>query len=386
MTFPTLSQLFPLGDLDPALAKTYFQNWLQATLDRFGDGSSAEVVRANQGISSPVIRNIVRNGSFKMNTRVTMPSTDNGFGVDGWRLLLEAANAAALTRDSTNTPPGAQYAMVLTVGAGNNNKFGLCQLIPSFDSIEHRGMAISVVVPLMATAGLTNGTGKIRIGIAEFTGTADAVSGDPISSWGAEGTNPTLAASWAWRNTPAAIAVGTTWAEYVVENVSIGATANNLALVIWCDEKSTTQTTDILRIGGAITMARGSKAPMSQAAAKADEEARCLPHAEKSYDDAQAPAAVATAGAVTRVAPSTAVLDGHVVYKTRKFNASAPTVYSPATGASGQIRDVSAGSDSSLTVNGTYVGQTGFYWNKTAAPVSSNGYAFQWFYTDGIFG
>jgi len=203
---------------------------------------------------------IARNGSFAVAERA-MPTTDNSYCLDGWRLLLEAANAATVAQDAADVPIGAGYAAVLTVGSGNNNKFGLWSPIENKNMLRLRGSVCSLRVPLKATAGLTNGTGKIRIGIAQFTGTADAVSGDPVSSWGAEGTNPTLATNWSFANTPAAISVTTSWADYVVENVSISGSATNIAIFVWSDDKTNTQTTDILRIGGYVTLARGAVAP-----------------------------------------------------------------------------------------------------------------------------
>lgn len=228
-------------------------------------------------ISTPYTRNIVRNGSFAVAQR-TMPTTDNAFAHDGWRLLLGAANAAVPTQDTATVPTGAGYAAVLTVGAGNNNKFGLFQPIPNKDMLCTRGGVVSIRVPLAATAGLTNGTGKIRIGIMQWTGTADAITADPISAWNAEGTNPTLIANWAFANTPAALSVGTTFSDFLVENVSIAANATNLGVLIWCDETSTTTTTDILRIGGYVTMGMGETAPLPQVADYFDELRRCTPH------------------------------------------------------------------------------------------------------------
>lgn len=203
---------------------------------------------------------IARNGSFAVAERA-MPTTDNSYCLDGWRLLLEAANAATVAQDTADVPTGAGYAAKLTVGSGNNNKFGLWSPIENKNMLRLRGSVCSIRVPLKATAGLTNGTGKIRIGIAQFTGTADSISGDPISSWGAEGTNPTLATNWSFANTPAAISVTTSWVDYVVENVSISASATNIAIFIWSDDKTNTQTTDILRIGGYVTLAKGAVAP-----------------------------------------------------------------------------------------------------------------------------
>jgi hypothetical protein len=189
--------------------------------------------------------------------------------------LLGAANAAVWTRDTADVPTGAGYASVLTVGSGNNNKFGILQMWPNEDVLKLRGQAISVRVPLKATAGLTNGTGKIRIGIVQFTGTANAVTGDPISAWGAEGTNPTLAASWAFANTPAALSVTTSWADYTVENVSISASATNVGVFIWSDDTTNTQNTDVLRIGGYLTATLGAKAPLAQVDDYLSELLRC---------------------------------------------------------------------------------------------------------------
>lgn len=233
---------------------------------------------------------LARNGSFAVNHRVTMPTTDNGFCVDGWRLLLEAANAATITQDTADVPSGAAFALKLTVGSGNNNKFGICSSIESRDVKPLRGGVVSLRVPLKATAGLTDGAGKIRIGIAEYTGTADTSSGDPISSWGAEGTNPTLNTGWAFINTPAAIAVTTSWADYLVENVSVGASANNLTLIIWSDDKTNTQTTDILRIGGYLTLAKGATAPEAVVLPHSMERLRAARHVFSTFKEGDAPA------------------------------------------------------------------------------------------------
>lgn len=214
--------------------------------------------------SNVATRNYARNGSFAVNQRVTLPTADNTYGLDGWRLMLGAANAATWTRDTTDVPVGAGYATVLTVGSGANNKFGIFSPLLNADILVFRGQNASLRVGLKATAGLTNGSGKIRIGVMQWTGTADAVSADPVSAWNAEGTNPTLIAGWAFANTPAALSVTTSWADYLVENVAISSTATNLGLFIWCDETSTTTTTDILRIAGNITFGLGAKAPLAQ--------------------------------------------------------------------------------------------------------------------------
>lgn len=208
-------------------------------------------------------KNYLINGSFAICQRTqsfSMPTTDNAYTIDRWRLLLGTASAATIAQDTADVPVGAGYAAKLTVGAANNNKFGIFQPIENANILDLRGNVCSVRVPLKATAGLTDGTGKIRIGILQWTGTADSISGSPISAWGAEGTNPTLAAGWTFINTPAAISVLTSWADYVVENIPVSASATNLGVLIWSDDKTNTTTTDILRVGGYVTMNSGATA------------------------------------------------------------------------------------------------------------------------------
>lgn len=271
-----------LADTYPLPSNATFKTGIGALWDYvtnlLGTVGSPATARAALGIATPTGKNYVRNGSFAVYQRGAFPTADNSFGLDGWRLLLGAANAATWTRDTADVPAGAGYASVLTVGSGNNNKFGIFQPVPNRDILDARGAVMSIRVALKATAGLVDGTGKIRIGIMQWTGTADAISGDPISAWGSEGTNPTLAAGWAFANTPAALSVTTSWVDYLVENVSISASATNLGILIWSDDATNTQTTDILRIGGYVTMCQGATAPLAQVAEYQDELRRCTPH------------------------------------------------------------------------------------------------------------
>ncbi len=77
------------------------------------------------------------------------------------------------------------------------------------------------------------------MGICEWTSTEDATTGDPVATWGADGVTPTLAANWAFLNTPANLSVTTSAVTYSV-TATVGASANNLAVLIWNDDKSYT--------------------------------------------------------------------------------------------------------------------------------------------------
>ena len=191
--------------------------------------------------------NLLTNGDFRIWQRGTAAptATDNAYGPDRWRLLLGAANAFTIDRETSDVPTvGGKSGCKLTVGSGNNNKGGIFQVMEGI-SVKHlRGKKVSLQVSLKATAALTN----TRIAVLEWTSTEDSTTGDPISAWNSVGTNPTLAANWAYLNTPASLAVTTGHVIYRVENLTVGASANNLAVLIWSDATTTTTTTDILRI------------------------------------------------------------------------------------------------------------------------------------------
>jgi hypothetical protein len=240
-------------------------------------------------------RNRLLNGDFRINQRVTaVGSTDNSYGLDRWRLLLGAANAANVQHEGTDVPTnGSNRALKLTVGSANNNKFGCWQVLEFLDVADLRGKTVSLQFKAKATSGITD----VRAAVVEFTGTADSVSGDPISAWNTAGTNPTLAASYAYDNTPANLGPTTSWATYRVENIPIGASANNLAVFIWCDDTSTTTTTDALRITD-VQLEEGAVCTDVERVQFGEELARCQRYYTKSYALATAPATATTTGAV----------------------------------------------------------------------------------------
>lgn len=190
-------------------------------------------------------RNRLINGCMRVQQQTTVGTTDDSYTLDQWTLLLEAASAAAVAQETSDVPTnGSNRALRLTVGSGEDNKFGVVNIIEFLDCSDLRGKKVSLQAKLKATTAITD----VRMAVLEWTGTADSVTSDVVSSWGSAGTNPTLATNWAYLGTPANLSPTTSWATYRVENLTVGASANNLAVFIWCEDESTTVTTDILRI------------------------------------------------------------------------------------------------------------------------------------------
>lgn len=184
------------------------------------------------------MRNYILNGDFSCFRGD--PSTgayfnDNqGTYANGWRFLGESNNSADLFRNASGSN-GAKWALRVRISAVNNEKVGLWYSIPNHKVMELRGKQVTLSFWCMVS---NTRIGDIRVGVAESTGTADSISADPISAWGSAGTTPTLT-SWTFLNTPANLNVTTSWVRYSV-TVTVGASANNLGIMIWNDDKTYT--------------------------------------------------------------------------------------------------------------------------------------------------
>ena len=190
-------------------------------------------------------KNRVINGDMRVRQRTTLGTTDDTYTLDRWNLLLEASSAAAASQETSDVPTdGSKYALKLTVGSGEDNKFGVVTFLEFRDVADLRGKTVSLQVKLKATAAITD----VRMAVLEWTSTADSVTSDVVGTWGSAGTNPTLASNWAYLGTPANLSPTTSWATYRVEGLTVGASANNLAVFIWCEDETTTVTTDSLLI------------------------------------------------------------------------------------------------------------------------------------------
>lgn len=196
-------------------------------------------------LNATLYSNAIINGGFPVWQRgVTNPTTsDNAYGADRWRLLLGAANAATIARD-TDAPTTSKYSCKLTVGSANNNKFGIFQIIEGVNVYALRGQSVTVSVQLKASSTI----GDIRIGICQWASTEDnggSVFPDPVYSWNSALTNPQLT-TWTYLNSPTNVSPTTNWLPYQA-TATVDPTATNLAVFIWCDDTTTT-TGDVMRV------------------------------------------------------------------------------------------------------------------------------------------
>jgi len=150
-------------------------------------------------------------------------------------LLSDGNNVANVDQELTTVPLGAYAAAKVTVATANK-KFGFLFPIEARDARQIIGGTASL--SFKARKGGSNATlGSLRVAIiTEDVITRDVVSG---TSWGAAGTNPTLAAN--YENTPSNLALTTSYQEFKIENVAIDtASAKNVGVFIWTDDTNAT--------------------------------------------------------------------------------------------------------------------------------------------------
>ncbi len=180
-------------------------------------------------------KNRVINGDMRVKQRVTLGTTDDTYTLDRWNLLIEDTAAWAVTQETSDVPTdGSKYALKLTAD-GTDDKGGIATYLEYRDVADMRGGPASLQCKLKASNARI---GDVRMAVLEWTGTADSLTSDVVSSWGSAGTNPTLASNWAYLGTPANLSVTTSWATYRVEGLTVGASANNLAVFVWVDDES----------------------------------------------------------------------------------------------------------------------------------------------------
>ena len=191
--------------------------------------------------ASPYVnKNRLINGSFNVAQRgtsfVSGANNDDTYNLDRWYVLSDGNDAVDITQ-TTTVPTGAKYSIGLDVETVNK-KFGIAQIIENANCYDAIGgnVTLSFQAKVSATTKLDN----VKCAVVAWSGTADTVTSDIISAWGAEGTNPTLIANATYENTPANLNVTTSWATYsVTANVDTASTAN-IIVFIWSDVTDTT--------------------------------------------------------------------------------------------------------------------------------------------------
>ena len=233
---PKIHNLPPLTD-DPAIADV-----LPMDDDSVADPSSPNKTKK---ITLEQIRDFILgqfavgvnqliNGNFDVWQRGTsFTQNDDLYIADRWNALQEANSSWTFARDTSVPDAGSRYSLKCS-NATANNQCALVYILENADAQQLLGQNVSLSFYAKTTSlEISN----LRVAILSWTGTADSVTSDVISTWAQNGTNPTWAASWTLENTPSNLALTNSYQKFTIENVAIDtAGMKNLAVVIWVDD------------------------------------------------------------------------------------------------------------------------------------------------------
>ena len=201
------------------------------------NGSDVFNASSNFGFKNRII-----NGDFKIAQRGTSftstssANNDDTYNLDRWYVLSDGNDIVDITQ-TTTVPTGAQNSIGLDVET-INKKFGIAQIIEANNCYDAIGG--NVTLSFQAKVSSITKLDNVKCAIVAWSGTADTVTSDIISAWGAEGTNPTLIANATYENSPANLNISTSFASYsVTANVDTAST-KNIILFIWSDVTDTT--------------------------------------------------------------------------------------------------------------------------------------------------
>lgn len=263
------------------------------------------------GKRRPERRNLLYNGCMRVAQRgtsftaaTTPANSDDTYLLDRWILLSDGIDRVDISQETTDVPAG-HYAAMKFLGATltPGEKFGVLQVLESRDSAQLAGAIATLSFYAHTTTGDVE---NLRAAIISWDGAADAVTSDVVSAWAVEGTNPTLAANWAFENTPVDLVLSNSYQRFVIPGIPVDtAGMTNVGVFIWVDDTDVVAA-DELFIGG-IQLEHGGYASDFHFRPFSEELALCQRYYAKTFDYGVAPAqntgdndgAVAVGGAGT---------------------------------------------------------------------------------------
>jgi len=212
-----------------------------SAIPRITVDAKGRVTAASQ-VTAPVgFRNRIINGEFGVAQRgtsfVSGANDDDSYNLDRWYVLSDGNDAVDITQETSTVPTNQLTAIALDVETANK-KFGIAQIIEQKNCIGLIGG--NVTLSFKAKVSSTTKLDNVKAAVVAWSGTADTVTSEIISAWGAEGTDPTLIANATFENTPANLSVTTSYATYTLTANIDTASTKNLIVFIWSDVTDTT--------------------------------------------------------------------------------------------------------------------------------------------------
>ena len=186
------------------------------------------------GAGAPSHRNDIINGGLVVNQENQTAPADAAYTIGD--LFLHNGEGTPVMSLETDGPQGTRPWQKMVLDA--NAQGGLAYIVPN-DTVQDyiANGKMSFGIQLKTTSATIS---NARIGVIKWTGTADAVTKELVGTWASDGTNPTLATSLSYENTPANLGLTTSWARHTVEDVTVDADTTNIILFVWTNDGTIT--------------------------------------------------------------------------------------------------------------------------------------------------
>ena len=300
---------------------------------------------------------LLDNGQFGFHNRLINPNgqiwqrvnsgaaaiTDGTYAFDRWYGLVQSAGVTA--SQVTNAENGTPYMMRLSQANATAQRFGIAQAIESVNIIDLRGQDVTLSARVRMSASTT-----LRYAILEWTGTADAITRDVVNNWTSTTYTP---GNFFIASNVAVIAAGSVaLTANTLASVELTGTAsgsmNNVYVVFWTDSAQAQNVTlDI----GKVQLEIGSSATPLALRDVGFELLMCQRYFEKTYSLEASPGTAY--GTFNGGGAPFSYVYGTTSYapvffwgfKSDKRATPSITIYSPYTGASGNVRRQVASAD-----------------------------------------
>ena len=199
------------------------------------------------------IKNRLINGAFSINQAGLTTAADAVYHLDQWYTLTETGSVTiAQQADQENGQPNS---LRMTQPDVTAKRMGSAQPIESISCRDLRGQTVALRARIRCSSSQA-----IRWAVVEWTGTADAITKDVVSSW----TNATFTTGNFFIATTTTIAAtgsvtpaANTWTD-LLASATISSSANNLIVFIWSEGTlSQNATLDL----GLVQLAQGAQTP-----------------------------------------------------------------------------------------------------------------------------
>ncbi|MDP1686891.1 hypothetical protein [Hydrogenophaga sp.] len=168
-------------------------------------------------------RNVLINGGMQINQEGLTSVADDTYCLDQWYVLTETGNVTVAQQ--TDQENGTPFNIRLTQPDVTAKQIGLAQIIEASSSKPLRAKTATLAARIRCSAST-----QINYAVLEWTGTADAVTSDVISSWSG---SPTYIGSITERAKGSITPAAATWTDAPGLNAAINASTNNLIVLIW---------------------------------------------------------------------------------------------------------------------------------------------------------